>query len=112
MSAPRLTRALVLEHPQAAPDGAGGQAITWSALGMLWAEIRPGAGNERMGAMGPEAAQRLRITLRAAPAGSPRRPRPGQRLVEGPRRFRILAVAEADPTGRYLVCTALEEDPA
>ena len=112
MSAPRLTRALVLETPQAAPDGAGGQVISWTALGTVWGQIRPGAGSERIGALGPEGAQRLRITCRAAPAGSDRRPRPGQRLVEGLRRFRILAVAEADPAGRYLVCTALEEDPA
>ncbi len=114
MSAPRLTRALVLETPVAAPDGAGGHVITWTALGTLWAEIRPsGQGSERLADPGPEALQRLRIILRGAPVGSDARPRPGQRLVEGgARRFRVLSVAEVDPEGRYLICSAIEEEPA
>ncbi|MCC5985828.1 MAG: head-tail adaptor protein [Rhodobacteraceae bacterium] len=114
MSAPRLTRALVLEAPVAAPDGAGGQVITWTPLGTLWAEIRPGGqGAERLADPGPEALQRLRITVRGAPVGSEARPRPGQRLVEdGTRRFRVLSVAEADAQGRYLICSAIAEDPA
>lgn len=114
MSAPRLTRALVLEVPMAAPDGAGGNIVTWVGRGVLWAEIRPsGRGGERLADLGPEGVQRLAITLRAAPFGDDARPRPGQRLVEaGVRRFRILSVAEADPAGRYLLCSAIEEDPA
>ena len=51
-----------------------------------------------------------RITLRAAPLGDARRPRPGQRLRQGTRLFQIEAVAESDPSGRYLDCFAREED--
>jgi len=114
MNAPELTRALVLQKPEAAPDGAGGHVISWISMGTLWAEIRAsGRGAERLADTGPEGVQRLRITVRAAPAESDARPRPGLRLVEsGQRRFRILSVAESDPRGRYLVCSAIEEDPA
>ncbi len=110
--APRLTRPLVLEDPVTTLDGAGGFATSWQPLGTLWAAIRAGAGRARDGALGPTGAVRLTVTLRAAPPGSPRRPRPDQRLREGTRIFRILAVAEADAEGRYLTCTAEEETPA
>jgi hypothetical protein len=43
-----LNRALVLEAPQTrVPDGAGGFALTWGALGTLWAEVVAGAGRDR-----------------------------------------------------------------
>jgi len=110
--APHLSRALVLQTPVITPDGAGGYATQWQALGTLWAEIRAGAGRERFASLGPSGEVRLRILVRAAPHGSDRRPRPDQRLIEGARIFRILAVAEADAQGRYLICTAQEELPA
>ncbi len=110
--APQLTRALVLESPVTAPDGAGGFSTIWQALGTHWAELRPGSGRERLATLGPSGEVRLRIVIRAAPEGSDRRPRPDQRFREGARIFRIIAVAEADVQGRFLVCTAQEELPA
>ena len=47
MSAPMLTRRLVLEAPERVADGAGGYTETWVARGTLWAEVVPrGAGRE------------------------------------------------------------------
>jgi head-tail adaptor len=112
MSAPRLTRALVLEAPVPVPDGAGGQGVAWTALGTLWAAIKPGAGRARADALGKAGEVTLRITLRAAPPGTSARPRAGQRLREGSRLFRILTVTEADEAGRYLTVTAIEEEAA
>jgi head-tail adaptor len=112
MSAPRLTRALVLEAPVAVPDGAGGQSVAWAALGTLWAAISPGAGRARADLLGASGEVALRITLRAAPPGSSARPKAGQRLREGTRIFRILSVTEADAAGRYLTAAAIEEEPA
>ena len=111
-TAPQLTRALVLEMPKAVSDGAGGFATVWQGLGTHWAEIRAGSGRARFAALGPMGEVRLRILVRGAPSGDPRRPRPDQRFREGTRIFRILAVAEADLQGRYLICTAHEEQPA
>ena len=34
---PRLNRRLTLEEAQRLPDGAGGQTLSWVALGTLWA---------------------------------------------------------------------------
>lgn len=109
MSAPRLTRPLVLEEAVRTPDSAGGFRESWTALGTLWADVRPMAGRDRAGPGTALSAQSLRILIRAAPQGNAARPRPGQRLREGQRFYRIEAVTEHDAAGRYLRCAASEE---
>jgi hypothetical protein len=91
--APQLRRRLLLEDPQRLSDGAGG------------AQTGRTAGQEG----GSLSLQRYKITLRATPQGSLSRPRPGQRFRQGQRLFRIEAVSEADPGGRYLNCQCIEE---
>lgn len=112
MSAVHLARELVLEQPVRLEDGAGGFVESWAMLGRLWAEVTPGTGREAAGEERYEAWTAFRITVRGAPAGSTRRPRPGQRFRDGQRLFRILAVTERDPAGHYLACAAREEVPA
>lgn len=112
MAAPRLNVPLGLEAGQRQSDGMGGYRLVWQPLGVLWAEMSAGAGRERFGEVGAESVVPWRITVRAAPAGDPRRPAPGQRLRMGLRLFRIEAVAERDPDGRWLTCIAREEDQA
>ncbi|MBC7139055.1 MAG: head-tail adaptor protein [Defluviimonas sp.] len=111
-AAPVLNRRLHLEQAQRVADGAGGYATEWAVLGTLWASIAPGTGTERAGEFVTLASVPCRITVRGAPVGAPSRPRPDQRLREGPRVFRILAVTEADARGAYLTCFAREEVPA
>ncbi|MCC5973561.1 MAG: head-tail adaptor protein [Rubellimicrobium sp.] len=109
MRAPNLTRKLMLEAPERVADGAGGFAPGWVALGVVWAEVKPGAGRDFAGLSAALSATAYRITLRAAPVGSPARPAPDQRFREGARLFRIRAVTERDPGGRYLTCLTEEE---
>lgn len=109
MSAPRLNRKLALQTAVRTPDGAGGWTVTWSTLGDLWAEVRPGRGRSLTVATLDVARVPLTITVRAAPVGDDRRPRPDQRLLDGGRTYRILAVRDADPDARYLQCLAEEE---
>ncbi|MFW8634277.1 head-tail adaptor protein [Cribrihabitans pelagius] len=105
----RLTRRLVLEDPQRSSDGAGGFTEAWVARGTLWAGVKALSGRTGAREGASVSLQRYRITLRAAPAGSAARPRPDQRFRDGSRVFRIDAVAESDPDGRYLTCFATEE---
>lgn len=107
--APVLSRRLVLETPQRAPDGAGGYVTTWAALGQLWAEVKAGTGRELADGLVTLSSVPLRITVRASPVGALSRPQPEQRFREGGRIFRILAVAEGDAQGRFLTCIAREE---
>ena len=109
MSAPRLTVPLVLESPERVADQMGGYRMAWRVLGILYAQMRAGTGAERQGEIGAESVVPWRITVRGARARDPRRPRPEQRFRMGERVFRIEAVAEADPAGRWLVCLAKEE---
>jgi head-tail adaptor len=111
MNAPHLNRALVLEGAAQSPDGAGGFVQTWSAEGTLWAEVLPGSGSDVLGEERMLSAVPYRVTVRGAPAGSPSRPKPGQRFREGARLFLIQAVTERDPAGRYLTCFVREEVP-
>lgn len=109
MTVPKLTRKLVLETPERVADGAGGYQTSWTVLGTLWASVRVASGRDGETAGLTTAQMAMRITVRAAPPGAPSRPRPGQRFREGERVYRVLAVAEADPGARYLVCFAREE---
>lgn len=108
----RLNTPLVLEAPRRVEDGIGGHSVVWTPLGQVWAEMRAAAGRESRGEVGAVSVVTWAVTLRAAPAGDPRRPAAGQRLRHGPRLFRIEAVAEADPAGRFLTCFAKEEGAA
>lgn len=112
MSAPQLNHLLVLEQATRAPDGAGGFTSVWAEVCTHWAEITSGAGRTTAGEEVFVSQVPYRITLRAAPVGSVARPRPDQRLRLDTRIFTILAVAERDASGRYLVCFAREEVPA
>ncbi len=109
MRAPRLSRRLVLEAPARTPDGAGGFATEWTALGTLWAEIDPRATRLSAQPGGQEARQPLRVTVRGAPPSAPSRPQPGQRFRSGAGTYAIVSVSPADPQGRFLHCLAHEE---
>jgi len=109
MKTPELNRKLVLEEPVRVADGAGGYEITWSALGTLWADIRPGTGREREVHSLPRSQVPFVVTMRAAPTGAESRPKAGQRFREGTRIYNINAVTEAVGSRRYLKVRVTEE---
>lgn len=109
MIAPKLNRKLVLEEAQRVPDGAGGYLLSWHTKGTLWAAIEVTSGREQAGESVTISTVRYKVIVRAAPGGAPSRPRPEQRFRDGSRVYRIAAVSEADATGRYLICSAVEE---
>ena len=106
---PQTLRRLVLEDPQRISDGAGGYRESWAPLGLLWGTLKSQTGRTAGQEGGSLSLQRYRITLRATPQGSQSRPRSGQRFRQDQRFFRIVAVGEADPAGRYLTCQCIEE---
>jgi len=110
MTAPRLSRKLVLETAIRVPDGAGGYAIVWSAVGTLWANVIAGTGRERAGESATLSQVGYRIIVRAAPEGAPSRPRADQRFRDGSRVFAIAAIAEQADDDKYLTCFAIEEN--
>lgn len=112
MNPVRLRRKLVLEAPQNVANGAGGFTVAWAILGTLWGEVQPGSGRELAGVEVVMASVPYKITVRGAPVGAVRRPKPEQRLRDGTRVFTILAVTEHDQDAQYLTCFAREEVPA
>ena len=111
MRLPNLNRALVLEGVQRSPDGAGGFTESWTALGTLWAEVKPGSGSDTLGEERMLSAVPYRVTVRGAAAGASQRPVAGQRFRDGDRLLWVQAVTERDSEGRYLTCFAREEVP-
>lgn len=109
MKTPNLNRQLVLEAPERLADGAGGYEITWTALGTVWADIRPGSGREREVHSLPRSQVPLVVTLRAAPMAADARPKAGQRFREGTRIYNINAVTEAAGSRHYLQARVQEE---
>lgn len=109
MTIPNLNRRLELEERALQADGSGGFVAVWQSIGTLWAEMTARTGRETALAEAPVSAMSFRIVVRGAPIGAPDRPKPEQRFREGQRIFGIVAVAEEDPTGRYLTCFATEE---
>ncbi|ARO14272.1 head-tail adaptor [Ketogulonicigenium robustum] len=103
----RLNRALILQRPERDSDGAGGYTEGWQTLGTLWAAITPATGREAAAFGAALARVPVRITLRAASIGDPRRPVAGHRFREGARSYLILAVQ--DSPQRRLTCIAEEE---
>lgn len=106
MSAPTLSRRLILEERVATPDGAGGYVVAWRALGTIWADVRPRSAREEFIGERPRARAGYRIVVRSAPGGAPSRPRPDQRFREGERVFDILTVSDRDE--RFLEILAEE----
>jgi head-tail adaptor len=103
-----LNRRLTLETAQRVNDGAGGFDETWTALGTLWAHVRPRTGRLASGETGAVSVGGFRVTVRGAPQGHTSRPEPGQRFRAGTRLFRIDAVTEEEPAGLYLICHCQE----
>jgi len=104
----RLTRKLVLEQRVNTPDGVGGFGVVWQPLGQVWAMVDARGGREAVVGARDVSKVRMRIVVRGAPVGAPRRPKPEQRFREGARVFSILAVSEMDGDGRWLECWAEE----
>lgn len=69
MSAPHLTRQLLLEEKTQIADGAGGFDTVWTGLGQIWAELRPGTGRDVAGEEVTLASVGYRITVRGAARG-------------------------------------------
>jgi SPP1 family predicted phage head-tail adaptor len=101
----RLRHRLMLEAPDAEPDGMGGVVRVWTSLGEVWAAIEPVsmhealAADKRVGALTHRAVLRKRSDLTL-----------DHRFTLGVRVFWIRALRET-AEGRYLECLLAEERP-
>ncbi len=109
MSAAELRTPFVLEAPVDKPDGAGGVRRAWAALGTIWGRMNAGSARETVAGEAGVSAVVYRVRLRATPPGSASRPTARHRLRQGARVFRVLAVHEDDPSGKYLEARVVEE---
>ncbi len=102
----RLRRRLLIEAPNATPDGMGGVTRAYAAIGVVWAKVEWLGGAERWQADRPEQAGSIRVTLRHR-AGLDA----GMRFRDGERIFEIRALGDPNGSGRRLVCQCEEVSP-
>lgn len=100
----RLRLPLTLEAMTAVPDGAGGFAESWAALGTLYAALEPVKAARRLGADQALPEVTHLVTLRARPDVAS-----GMRFTTSGRVFAIETVHDPDETGRFLVCGVRED---
>jgi SPP1 family predicted phage head-tail adaptor len=98
-----LNSRVVLQAPQATPDGAGGETVAWTTVATLWAELRPTGGGESFAfeRAEPTVGWRVRIRFRDDVA-------PDMRFAIGPRVLEIRAAFDPDGRRAFLECLAEE----
>ncbi len=105
MSDPGVLRErLVLEAPVESDDEAGGVVRSYADVATLWAQVMPVSMRESVIADRALARVSHRVRLRWRDDVTTR-----HRLRLGARRFRILALREAEATRRFLIIEAEEE---
>lgn len=102
MEAPKLTHQFTLEDPVRMADTGGGALIAWTPLGTLWGALEARSGSEVLSGTRPVSRITHRVVVRSAPAGSPQRPKPDQRLRRGERLFAIVAVTDYEGMASHL----------
>lgn len=101
-----LRHRVTLQSAAGAPDGAGGETVTWDDMATLWARIAPTAAREEIvgGHLAGVVTHDITFRWRDDIAG-------GMRVVYRDRVFRLLAVSDPDERRRYVVAKAREETP-
>ncbi|WP_343313901.1 phage head closure protein [Brucella sp. BE17] len=100
----QLDRELALEELRPEADGLGGYVETWAEIAMLWGRIEPVSVTQRNFATRPQPEATHRILLRFRDGLTT-----AMRFRKGGRLFRLETILDPDETGRYLICTAVEE---
>ncbi|QRM54753.1 phage head closure protein [Sinorhizobium sp. BG8] len=90
---------LILEMPEAEPDGQGGAADAFSAVATLWARVEPVSGlrDEEAASEPMTVTHRIWLRHRGDISGD-------MRFRKGGRIFAIRAFRDPDESRRYLVC--------
>jgi SPP1 family predicted phage head-tail adaptor len=101
-----LRHQVTVESSAGAPDGAGGETVTWDTVATLWARLEPVNAGERIvaGHLSGVVTHEVILRWRGDIAG-------GMRIGYRGRTFRVLAVHDPDETRRYLVARTMEETP-
>jgi SPP1 family predicted phage head-tail adaptor len=101
----RLRRRLTIEQEARDPDGGGGAAVAWEALGDVWGAVEALSGKETVGAdrISGEAACQITIRHRSDVA-------PAMRFRDGAEIFHILSALDRDGRRRFLTCQCERRD--
>ena len=97
MSIGTLDHRLTIEQMAQTPDGAGGYALGWQTYLSVWGQIEPGGGREHLVAFALQSSVTYRVIIRRQIGVTT-----AMRVKAGARVFKILAVEDQGPRGRFL----------
>ena len=101
-----LRHRVVIEAPEATPDGTGGEAVTWQPLATVWALVEPVSGTERFvaGHLTGMVTHVVTMRFRGDVTG-------GMRFLYRGRAYRVLVAYDPDERRRYLTLKTELETP-
>ena len=101
-----LRHRIVIAAPDVAPDGAGGEAVTWRPLATVWALVEPVSGTERIVADRLTGVVTHVVTMRFRGDVTG-----GMRVLYRGRAYRVLVAYDPDERQRYLILKTELEPP-
>lgn len=100
-----LRHRVTLEEVSYLDDGGGGAQEVWTALGVMWAHIKPVSGSEDYEAERERGEKRYELYMRYRADISPK-----HRFRYDGRIFEIIATLNLDQRSRWLKCDLREKD--
>jgi SPP1 family predicted phage head-tail adaptor len=97
MSIGTLDHRLTVEQMVQTPDGAGGYVLSWQTYLSVWGQIEPSGGRERLAAFALQSSVTHRVIIRRQTGVTN-----AMRVKAGGRLFKIRAVEDLGPRGRFL----------
>lgn len=85
------------------PDGAGGSAVAWNALGGIWIRIEPLSASGGQVSDAPQARVATRLTMRRNALVQA-----GMRIVAGARAFHVRAVLDEGAPAQFITLSCEE----
>ena len=99
----RLDKCVVVQSRSSTKDAYGHELNSWSEVGTVWANIKPGAGSERVRAMQVAGTVSHTVLVRYAPAFTPPKGAAALRILYGSRVFNVLSAINEEEQNRWII---------
>lgn len=104
----RLDKRISIESRSATLDSYGQEINSWSVVGVVWANVKPIGGREKMKAMQIDSLLTHTVAIRFDKRFMPPRTVDAWRIVYDSRLFNIVAAMDLDEAGKYIIFDCVE----
>ena len=104
----RLDKRISIESRSATLDSYGQEINSWSVVGVVWANVKPVGGREKMKAMQVDSLLTHTVAIRFDKRFMPPRTVDAWRIVYDGRLFNIVSAMDLDEAGKYIIFDCVE----